>query len=71
MEHGEGLAEDSEGMRYEGQFRDGKRHGSFVVKDSTGTVVRTCEYIMGQIKPDKPIEEEKPKAPVRKKKRRK
>ena len=65
-----GLAEDKEGLRYEGNFTAGKRNGLYTVKDSSGNVIRTCEYIMGQIKPEKPIEEPKKKTTTKSKKRR-
>ena len=70
LEHGEGLAEDKDGFRYEGNFSAGKRHGVFTVKDSTGTVVRTCEYIMGQLKPAEPVVKEKPTTTTKSKRRR-
>jgi hypothetical protein len=70
LEEGMGLAEDKEGLRYEGNFTAGKRNGLFTVKDSSGNVIRTCEYIMGQIKPEKPIEEPKKKTTTKSKKRR-
>ena len=44
-----GVAVDVDGTRYEGTFEEGQRHGKFIVKDTTGKIIRECVYNLGTV----------------------
>ena len=41
--------EDKNGNRYEGFFKQGKKHGPFVETDKNGKVIRKGTYKMGRL----------------------
>ena len=49
MEEGNGIQEDKNGNRYEGFFKQGKKHGPFVETDKNGKVIKKGTYKMGRL----------------------
>ena len=49
MAEGTGIQEDKNGNRYEGFFKQGKKHGPFVETDKNGKVIRKGTYKMGRL----------------------
>jgi len=49
LEEGKGIQEDKDGNRYEGFFKQGKKHGPFVEKNSKGEVTRKGTYKFGRL----------------------
>ena len=45
----ESVQEDKNGNRYEGFFKQGKKHGPFVETDKNGKVIRKGTYKMGRL----------------------
>jgi len=49
MEDGNGVQEDKDGNRFEGFFKQGKKHGPFVETDKDGNVIRKGTYKFGAL----------------------
>ena len=41
---GKGFLEDPDGTRHEGEFSQGRRIGTFIVRDNDGNIIRTINY---------------------------
>mgnify|MGYP000612237750 CR=1 FL=1 len=48
-EDGKGVLEDKNGVRYDGFFKQGKKHGAFVETDKNGNVIRKGVYKFGAL----------------------
>ena len=49
LEEGKGIQEDKDGHRYDGFFKQGKKHGPFVETDKTGKIIRKGTYKFGRL----------------------
>ena len=49
LEEGNGVQIKKDGTRFEGFFKQGKKHGPFVETDAKGNVIRKGTYKMGRL----------------------
>ena len=49
LQEGAGVQEDKNGNRFEGFFKQGKKHGPFVETDKEGKIIRKGSYKMGRL----------------------
>jgi antitoxin component YwqK of YwqJK toxin-antitoxin module len=49
MEEGKGVMLTPDGIRFEGSFKQGKKHGPFVETDKDGKIVRKGVYKFGTL----------------------
>ena len=49
LEDGHGVLIDKDGNRFEGFFKQGKKHGPFVETDKDGKVIKKGTYKMGRL----------------------